>query len=109
MNKHVLLVFGVDHTDRDVVMVNSPGFRPSLTSYTPSSVTDVRLVFVRAPSLHRSSITKPRNMLIIINAIEFPTKVCFSLFDGSEVLAQLMSCMKGNLCNVWHLRNFQLT
>jgi len=49
---------------KDVVMVNSPGFRPSLTSYALRSVTDVGLVFVRAPSLHRSSIAKPHNTSI---------------------------------------------
>ena len=32
------------------------------------------------------------------NAVEFATKVCFSHFDGSEVLAQLTSCTKGKLC-----------
>ena len=31
------------------------------------------------------------------NGVEFATKVCFSLFDGSEVLAQLMSCTKGKI------------
>ena len=35
------------------------------------------------------------------NAVEFATKVCFLLFNGS--------CMTRKLCNVWHLRNLQRT
>ena len=30
------------------------------------------------------------------NAVEFATKVCFSLFDGLEAIAQLTSVQKGN-------------
>ena len=42
------------------------------------------------------------------NGVEFTTKVLFSLFGGSEVIARLTSGMIGKLCNVYRLRNLRL-
>ena len=57
---------------------------------------------------HYVSLVSPSLARRQANAVEFATEVCFSLFDGSEVLARLMSCTKGKLCNMWRLRNLWL-
>ena len=51
----------------------------------------VRLVSVHVPLVHKSSIASLARCLV--SAVDFATKVCFSLFAGSEVLA---SSTKGN-------------
>ena len=65
VSKHILFALGVDPTARDAG--EGGGFRPNLASYT---------------SLVSSSLARHQ-----ANAVEFATKVCFSLFHGSEVIA----------------------
>jgi len=87
-----LFALGVDPTARDAVKVGIPTSEPHRQA-TPLAVeTSVRPCF----SLHKSRIASLTRRQA--NAVEFATKVCFSLFDGSKVLT---SGMKGKLCNVY--------
>ena len=52
------------------------------------------LVAVHVPLVHESSIASLTRRQA--NAVEFATKVCLSLFDGLELIAQLTSGTKGN-------------
>ena len=83
MSKHVPFALGVDPTARDA---------------GEGGGSDLVLQAVHVPSLHKSSIASLARHQA--NAVEFATKVCFSLFHGSEVIARPMSCTKGKLCNV---------
>ena len=94
MSKHVLFALAIDPTARDAVKAGVP------TSQSLASYTLARLVSVHVPSLLKSSLARCQ-----ANAVEFFIKVCFLLFDGSEVLA---SATMGKLCNVWRLENLRL-
>ena len=91
MSKHVLFALGIDPTARDVVKAGVP------TSQSLASYTLARLVSVHVPLLRKSSLARCQANVV--------TKVCFLLFDGSEVLA---SATMGKLCNVWRLENLRL-
>ena len=71
-------------------------FQPSLASYTLRSV--VRDYSSRPCSF--ATQVSPSLTSRQANAVELPLKVLFSLFDGSEVIAQLTSGMMGKWCNV---------
>ena len=92
--KHVPFALGVDPTARDA---GEGGGSNLVSQATPIGVS-CRLVAVHVASLHKSSIASLARCQA--NAVEFATKVCFSLFHGSEVIARLTSCTKGKLCNV---------
>ena len=89
-----LLLLGVNPTARDA---GEGGGSDLVSQATPFAVS-CRLVAVHIPSLHKSSITSLARRQA--NAVEFATKICFSLFHGSEVIARLTSCTKGKLCNM---------
>ena len=82
VTKHIPYPYGVESTARDAVMVGIP------TS--------------ESHKLHKSTITSLARCQA--NAGEFATKVCFSLFDGSEVMA---SGTKRKLCSVLCLGNLR--
>ena len=89
-SKHALFALGVYRGTMKA------GFRPPQCR--------VRLVSIHVPSVRKftiASLTRHQ-----ANAVELATKVCFSLFDGSEVLAL---ATKGKSCNIWCLRNLRLT
>ena len=90
VGKHILSGFGVDCTARDAVMIKITGV-PTKSRKLHSSQCCARPVSVHVSSLciHRSSMTKPHKTSIQY-AIEFATKVCFPVLNGSEVLVQLM-------------------
>ena len=75
-SKHVLFALGVDPTARDA------GFQPLQCH--------ARLLSIHVTSLHKSGIANLTRRQA--NAVGVATKVCFSLFDGSEVL---VSATKG--------------
>ena len=82
VTKHIPYPYGVESTARDAVMVGIP---TSESHKLHPSQCHARLVSVHVPSLHKSTITNLARRQA--NAIEFATKVCFSLFDGPEVMA----------------------
>ena len=94
MSKHVPFALGVDPTARDA---GEGGGSDLVLQATPFAVL-CGLVAIHVPSLHKSSIASLARHQA--NAVEFVTKVCFSLFNGSEEIAQLTSVKKGKLCNV---------
>ena len=107
VSKHVLLAFGVNCTARESGMLwrwKSLRFWPSLHKLYPSQC-HLTLVSIHVPLLHIVLVSPS----LARHQSEFPTKVCFSLFDGSEVLPARLTCTKGKLSNVWHLRNLRLT
>ena len=97
--KHIPYPYGVESTARDTVMVGIP---TSESHKLHPSQCHARLVSVHVPSLHKSTITSLARRQA--NAVEFATKVCFSLFDGSEVM---VSDTKRKLYSVLCLRNLR--
>ena len=77
VSKDVLFVLGVDPTARDA---SKSGGSDLVSQATPFAVS-CGLIAVHVPSLHKSSLARRQ-----ANTVEFATKVCFSLFHGSEVL-----------------------
>jgi len=96
VSKHILFALGVDPTAMDA---GEGGGSDLVSQATPFAVS-CGLVAVHVPSLHKSSIVKPRKTSSKCCRVCHGTKVCFSLFHGSEVIARLTSCTKGKLCNV---------
>ena len=81
VSKHVPFALGVDPTARGA---GEGGSSYLVLQATPFEVL-CGLVAVHVPSLHKSSIASLTRHQA--NAVEFATKVCFSLFHGSEVIA----------------------
>ena len=85
MSERVLLALGVDHSAMDAFKAGGSDFRVSqATQFT---------AICHVPMLHKSSITSFERRQV--NAVEFATKVCFSLFHGSEIgtKGKLVTCL----------------
>ena len=74
-----------------------------LKNFCYKQQSSVYLVSVHVPLLRKSSIASLARHQA--NAVEVATKVCFSLFDVSELL---VSATKGKSCSVWRLGNLRL-
>ena len=77
-SKHIVFALGVNPTARDAMKARVP---TSKSRKLHSSRCHAKLVSIHVPSLHKSCTSSLLRRQA--NAVEFVTKICFSLFDGS--------------------------
>ena len=103
-SKHDIFALGVDPTARDAGKGGGSDLVSQTTPFAVSWETSSQpSMFPRYTSLVSPSLARRQT-----NAVEFVSKVCFSLFDSSKVIARLTLRTKGKFCIVQRLRNLRL-